>query len=172
MTPYQLAKALGKSVSSISYHLNILEKAGLIEQSRIRIKGNLIEKFYRATAKVFIISYTLSEGLVPGSEDIAKWSKEICRMAVSSLKAFGYNISAEDREELQSLIERYAALEKIAYEKVISRQISPINIKGPPLQLLLDLLAHAYLYRDPEYVEILDRISNRLSKVEKLMSEG
>ena len=66
MTACQLARMLEKNVSSISYHLNALEEAGLVVQSRSHVKGNLIEKFYHATANKFIISYTLSEGLVPG----------------------------------------------------------------------------------------------------------
>jgi len=164
MSPYQLAKALGKNVSSIVHHLNALEKAGLVEQSEVRVKGNLIERYYRAAAKVFIISYTLSEGLVPGSEDIAKWSREICRRAVSRLEAFGYHVPPEKAGV--SLLERYAALGKRAFEDIISKQVSPVNIKGPSLQLLLDLLAHVQLYRNPEYVELMEKISQMLKQAE------
>jgi len=166
MSPYQLAKALGKSVSSIVHHINALEKAGLVEQSETRVRGNLIERYYRATAKVFIISYTLSEGLVPGSEDIAKWSKAICRRAVSRLEAFGYHIPPGEEEKWFNLIERYAALGKKAFEDVISRQVSPVNIKGPSLQLLLDLLAHVQLHRNPEYLELVEEISEMLRQAE------
>ena len=56
MTPCQLARLLEKNVSSISHHLNVLEKAGLVKQTRTLVKGNLVEKFYRAAAKNFIIS--------------------------------------------------------------------------------------------------------------------
>lgn len=166
MSPYQLAKALGKNVSSIVHHLNALEKAGLVEQSEVRVRGNLIERYYRAAAKVFIISYTLSEGLVPGSEDIAKWSREICRRAVSRLEAFGYHVPPEKADEWVSLLERYAALGKRAFEDIISKQVSPVNIKGPSLQLLLDLLAHVQLYRNPEYVELMEKISQMLKQAE------
>jgi|GEM_PF-398403 len=167
MTAYQLAKALGKSVSSIVYHLDMLEKAGLVEQSRVNIKGNLIERFYRATAKMFIISYVLSEGLIPGSEDIAKWSKEVCKRAVSSLESFGYHIPPEEEEKWVKLMERYMTLEKMAYEEVISRQIAPTNVKFPSLQLVLNVLAHATLHRNPEYIELMNEISEELIKREE-----
>ncbi|HDN01991.1 MAG TPA: ArsR family transcriptional regulator, partial [Candidatus Bathyarchaeota archaeon] len=127
MSPCQLARALGKNVSSITYHLNTLEKAGLVEQCEVRIRGNIIERYYRATAKMFVISYTLSEGLVPGSEDIAKWSREICKRAANSLRAFGYHVPNENVKEWTDLIERFTTLEKKAYEHVISKQVSPIN---------------------------------------------
>jgi len=149
-------------VSSISYHLNALEKAGLVEQSRTSVKGNLVEKFYRATAKKFIISYTLSEGLIPGSEDIAEWSKEICRQAVSSLEAFGVHKSPGEKDKWLRLMEKYTSLKEIAYEKVISEQVSSTNAGFPALQMVLDFLAHAYLYRNPEYIEVMKEISQEI----------
>lgn len=172
MTPCQLAKVLGKNVSSISHHLTALERAGLVEQSMTRVKGNLIEKFYRATAKMFIISYTLSEGLVPGSEDIAKWSREICKQAISSLASFGYNMPPERMSSLLELIEKHVALEKIAFEEVISKQVSPTHVGHPALQLLLDLLAHIYLYKNPEYREIMDKILKELRREERKNCQG
>lgn len=162
MTACQLARILEKNVSSISYHLNLLEKAGLVEQSRTKIKRNLVEKFYSATAKKFIISYTLSEGLVPGSEDIAKWSKEVCNDAVKSLKAFGYDLPSEKEHEMSELIERYSSLEKFAFEKVISDQKTPVPVSRSALRLLLSLLTDIRLHNDPEFMQILDGIFSNL----------
>lgn len=172
MTPYQLAKALGKNVSSIMYHLNSLEKAGLVEQSRSVVKGNLIERFYRATAKMFIISYTLSEGLVPGSEDIAKWSREICKNAVTSLEAFGYDIPTEKTEKLLGLIEKYSSLEKVANEEVISQQKAPVHVNRPALRLLISLLKNVHLYQNSEFLKLLDEISTELKDEAKRAVRG
>jgi DNA-binding transcriptional ArsR family regulator len=166
MTACQLAKALDKNVSSISYHLNALEQAGLVKQSRTAVKGNLIEKFYQATAKDFIISYTLSEGLVPGSEDIAKWSKEVCRGAVKNLEAFGYVISKDKEENMLRLIEKYANLEHIAFEELISEQKIPIQEGGPSLGLLLKLMTNIRLHERLEFTKLLNEISVEL-KVKK-----
>ncbi|MEM2935680.1 MAG: helix-turn-helix domain-containing protein [Candidatus Bathyarchaeia archaeon] len=163
MSPFQLAKILSKHVSSISYHLNALEEAGLVELSRTEVKGNLVERFYRATARKFIISYTLSEGLVPGSEDVAKWTKEMCHRAATNLAAFGYSIPPVEMDEWAELIERYAALEKAASEEVISGQISPTCLESPVLKLLLDVLTRVHLHRNPEYFEIIEKISQKLS---------
>jgi DNA-binding transcriptional ArsR family regulator len=162
MTAFQLAKALDKNVSSISYHLNALEEAGLVKQSRTAVKGNLIEKFYQATAKDFIISYTLSEGLVPGSEDIAKWSREVCRGAVRNLGSFGYTISKDKEEKLLELIERYAKLEQINFEELISAQKMPIQEGGPSLGLLLKLMTNIRLRERPDFTKLIDEISVEL----------
>jgi len=170
MPPCQLAKILNKHVSSISYHLNALEEAGLVELSRTEVKGNLVERFYRATARMFIISYTLSEGLVPESEDVAKWTKEICHRAAANLAAFGYPIPLEEMDEWAELIERYVALGKVASEEVISGQISPTRLESPVLKLLLDVLTHVHLHRNPEYFETIEKISKKLSiKEEKVI---
>lgn len=167
MTPYQLAKAFGKNVSSIMHHLNALEKAGLVEQSRSVVKGNLIEKFYRATAKMFIISYTLSEGLVPGSEDIAKWSREVCESAVKSLEAFGYGVPKEKVDKLLGLMERYASSEQVAFEEVITQQRQPVHLSHPALRLLVSLLTSVRLYQSSEFLELLEEISAQLTMEKK-----
>jgi len=162
MTCCQLAKALDKNVSSISYHLNALEQAGLVKQSRTVVKGNLIEKFYQSAAKDFIISYTLSEGLVPGSEDIAKWSKEVCRGAVKSLEAFGYVIPKDKEEKMLRLIEKYASLEHVVFEGLISEQKTPIQTDEPSLGLLLHIMMNIRLQERPDYTKILEEISLEL----------
>jgi DNA-binding transcriptional ArsR family regulator len=162
MTVCQLAKTLDKNVSSISYHLNALEQAGLVEQNRTAIKGNLIEKFYQATAKDFIISYTLNEGLIPGSEDIAKWSKEIRLGVLKSLGVFGYAVSKEKEERLLKLIEKYANVESATFEGLISEQKMPIQASHPSQKHLLHLLMNIRLHKSPEFTKLLNKIFNEL----------
>jgi len=164
MTAFQLAKLLEKNVSSISYHLNALEKAGLVEQTRVSVKGNLVEKFYRAAAEKFIISYTLSEGLVPGSEDIAQWSKDVCTGAINSLRAFGYDLAKDEEERLLELVEKYSTLEKIAFEEIISQQKMPVKVDRPALRLLLSLLTNVRLHRDSDFTRLLQAIHAILEK--------
>jgi DNA-binding transcriptional ArsR family regulator len=165
MTPCQLARLLEKNVSSISHHLNVLEKAGLVEKTRTVVKGNLVEKFYRATAKKFVISYTLSEGLIPESEDIAKWSKEVCRRAVGNLPAFGYEITPEDEKGLLELVEKYSSLKHLAFEEIISQQKKPVSVTGPPLRMLLSLLESVQLYENEEFIQVMNSLSEKLKSL-------
>ncbi|MCD6464944.1 metalloregulator ArsR/SmtB family transcription factor [Candidatus Bathyarchaeota archaeon] len=158
MTACQLAKILGKNVSSISHHLSVLEKAGLIEQTRTSVKGNLVEKYYRASAQRFIISYTLSEGLVPGSEDISKWNKEICKKAAENMDIFGFKVPDEKKKKIQDLIERYASLKNMTFENLISRQRESAEIIRPAIKLLISVLTSVLLFKNPEYQRIMEKL--------------
>jgi DNA-binding transcriptional ArsR family regulator len=46
----QVAEKLGLSPSKLYYHVNLLEKHGLVEVVDTRVVANMIEKIYRATA--------------------------------------------------------------------------------------------------------------------------
>ena len=171
LTAFQLAKILRKNVSSVAHHLNALEKAGLIEQTRKSIRGNLVEKFYRSAAQKFIISYTLSEGLVPGSEEVATQSREIYEGTVESFSSFGYMISNEDEEKLSELIERYSSIKRIAYEDIISSQRKTTSIKLAALKLALEILTSLQLRSDSELENVLDQIHCILEKNKKKLGE-
>lgn len=162
MTACQLARMLGKNVSSISHHLSLLENAGLVEQTRTVVRRNLVERYYRATAQKFIISYTLSEGLIPGSEDISKWNKEICKIAAENIGIFGFEVPDEKISRIKSLIERYASLENMTFEYVISRQKGSAEINRPAMRLLISLLTNAFLFQNPEYTQLMKEICNEV----------
>jgi len=167
MTACQLAKMLGKNVSSISHHLSVLEKAGLIKQTRTLVKGNLVERYFRASAQRFIISYTLSEGLIPGSEDISRWNKEICRNAAENLGIFGFEVSKDKIDRIQRLIERYSMLRNRTFEHVISRQKRSAEIRKPAMRLLVSLLTNAFLYRNSEYLRVIREFCEEIGIDEK-----
>ena len=162
MTACQLARMLNKNVSSISYHLSALEKAGLIEQTRTVVKGNLVERYYQATAQKFIISYTLSEGVIPGSEDISKWNKEICRIAAENLGIFGFKTCEERRDKIKRLIEKYASLERMTLEHLISKQKDSAKIIKPAMSLLLSLLTNALLLKNPNYLQVMEELCKEI----------
>jgi len=167
MTACQLAKMLGRNVSSISHHLSVLERAGLIKQTRTLVKGNLVERYYRALAWRFIISYTLSEGLIPGSEDISRWNKEICRNAAENLGIFGFEVPKDKIDKVQRLIERYSILRNRIFERVISRQKRSAEIKKPAMSLLVSLLTNAFLYRNSEFLRVIREFCEEIGIDEK-----
>jgi len=162
MTACQLAKILGKNVSSISHHLSLLEKAGLVKRTRTLVKGNIIERYYQASAQKFIISYTLSEGLAPESEDILKWKREICRGVVDKASLFGFDVPEEKKNKVQRLVEKYASLKHATLERVISRQKESSEIIKPEMRLLISLLTDALLSRNDEYLQVIWEICNEI----------
>lgn len=62
MTSAQLAEALEETIPRLQYHIHELQKAELIEVVESLIRGNLLQKVYRARARY----YTLAHGLLSG----------------------------------------------------------------------------------------------------------
>lgn len=77
MTVSQLAEALGKTPQAVYHQIGILQKVGMVEQSReVRVK-NFIETYYRATAEVFLFQ----DGEVPKAESEKMWSGALAALA-------------------------------------------------------------------------------------------
>src|SRR3954463_2765977 len=55
----QVAARLGEGTTKLHYHMNELERNGLVELVETRQKGNLIEKYYRAVAGFFRVDPAL-----------------------------------------------------------------------------------------------------------------
>jgi DNA-binding transcriptional ArsR family regulator len=168
MTPAQLAKVFDKPVSSIVHHLNVLEKAGLVTLARTVQRGNIIKRFYSATARAFVISYTLEDSLDPRLEDVARWSSELCRMAASRLTAFGYELPDVQLDCFTKLVERFTKLEREAFERVISRQTAPTGLEKPALKLLVRLLTQYELSKSPGFKALIGEISKLLEASDRV----
>lgn len=55
----QVAALLGQGTTKLHYHMQELERNGLVELVETRQKGNLIEKYYRAVAEFFRVDPAL-----------------------------------------------------------------------------------------------------------------
>jgi putative molybdopterin biosynthesis protein len=55
----QLGKALGEHPAWIRHHLKILEKAGLVKLSEVKISDGYIEKYYQSTAPAYLFQELL-----------------------------------------------------------------------------------------------------------------
>jgi len=54
-----LGQALGEHPAWIRHHLKLLEQAGLVELVSVQVSGGVVEKFYQATARLFILQQTI-----------------------------------------------------------------------------------------------------------------
>jgi DNA-binding transcriptional ArsR family regulator len=145
-----LAKTLEKSHSSILHHLNLLKKAGLVEETRTEKVRNLVQTYYQSTAKRFIISYTLSESLGE-VVDIIHPTKNMVQEILEGLETFGIEVAEENREEAAELIGRFLRSHQRAFEETIDQQVEPLNIRRHFQRRIIQLLTRIRLSDDQEY---------------------
>ena len=162
MSIYQLAKALNKPVSAISYHLRLLESSGLIEKYKEVVKGNLIEKYYRATAKRYIISYSLSDKI--NVNQISDWSYQKALEASKGLRYFGYSIDKDNIDKVAKIFRDFLLLKRKVLEELARSQVQNADINGFSFSLLLEVLEHLQLFNSREYVKLLKELNKILKK--------
>ena len=90
---------LGLPRQKVNYHLRALEDAGLVEHVEDRQKGGMKERIVRATARHYLISPTVLDGLAGTPEAVAD------RMSADHLAA----VSARTISEVGELSRRAAA---------------------------------------------------------------
>lgn len=159
-----LAKALDKSHSSIIYHLNLLRKAGLVEETRVERKGNLVQTYYKSTAKKFIISYSLSDSLSRDAGEILNWRREMLRKTLEGFQAFGIEVPEEEREQVLELLDVCYVREQKAFEEAIEQQVNPTKLERPVHSAIVRLLTQISLSQDEEHAEKIDELGNLLRR--------
>lgn len=78
-TGQQLAQLLELARSKVHYHLNELEKNGLIRVAKTEVKNGIIQKFYRAVAW----SFTPGDNLLPHRSEVENYLRETTVNALS-----------------------------------------------------------------------------------------
>ncbi|MBS7611152.1 winged helix-turn-helix transcriptional regulator [Candidatus Bathyarchaeota archaeon] len=159
MSTNQLAKILDKPASSIDHHLKVLKAAGLIELTSERRRGNIIERFYKASARHYIVSYSLSEKAESSFKD---WNEKLSEDVALLIQSFGYNIS--DISKLTRLIEEFNAFKRMVFEDLASSDVNPSALKPPASFLLMDILTHLELYRSEKYRKLMDELLSIVSR--------
>ncbi|UJF34121.1 ArsR/SmtB family transcription factor [Paenibacillus hexagrammi] len=101
-TGQQLAKLLGMARAKVHYHLNELEKHGLISVVRTELKNGILQKFYRAVARGFVPG----EELLPFVSEVENYYREttLSVLARARLRAIeapeeAFQIPSSDRAQ-------------------------------------------------------------------------
>jgi DNA-binding transcriptional ArsR family regulator len=118
LTVNQIAEKLGLTPSKLYYHINLLEKHGLIQEVDSIIKANIIEKIYWITAYEFKID-----------EHLCNFSTPVGQQSIMTTMLTPIDTTREDI--LRSLEARATALEQGAEEHprqvVIYREVRNIS---------------------------------------------
>jgi hypothetical protein len=82
-TTKQLAVLLGENPTKLYHHVELLEKVGLVRLVKTRLKRGIVEKYYRAVAREFLVDRHLLER----SKGTRKATKGYEALFLSALKA-------------------------------------------------------------------------------------
>lgn len=141
LTVNQIAEKLGVQASNLYYHVNLLEKHGLIQIVETAVKANIIEKKYWITA----YQYDLSE-------DLCNFATPLGRESVSTSMVAPIETTREDI--LRSLQARTAALDQGA--QAHPRQV----IIYRELRRIPDELADKFIERLKEITKEFEAFKN------------
>ena len=110
----EIGEKLGLNASKLYYHLNLMEKAGIIKVEDTKIISGIMEKYYRAIAK----RIQIASDLLLSDTDTGK--KNINQVLLSTLEA-------TEKDIKRSLNALYAELEEDTHVIFISRQLSHLT---------------------------------------------
>ncbi len=99
-----IARALNVNPGSIHYHLKELEKHGLVRQVREEVKGGIVKKYYRSSAKRIMFD---SPSLNKAVQNETFTTEEFIWRFIRSIEYLGYHLPPENREAAEELLLRY-----------------------------------------------------------------
>ena len=157
----QLAKALGKSHSSIIHHLKLLKEAGLVEETRTEKVRNMVVSFYQSTARRFMISYSLGETLDKEGQDIP-WQEGNIQYLLDGLSAFNIHVAEADIETARRLLNTYFLRDQKAFEEALDLQSEDAELRSFHRFRVINLLKRLKLSEDQDYIRVLGELRELL----------
>ncbi len=148
MSVSEIAKVLKINPGSAHYHLKELEKHGLARMVGEETKGNVVKKYYRASARNFYMNGSRFKMLRPGEADPMD---EFHDRLIGLMSPFGYDISPEKAGPLKDAMKRYDKRKK---ELLTQIQDAGIEKMESDRLLLGDAYHVAWLLKEIEDEEL------------------
>lgn len=161
MSTTGLAKALGKSHSSIVHHLSLLKEAGLVEETRSEKVRNMVQPFYRSVGRRFHISYSLSEALAD-DEDYSAWQEASIQRLVDGLEAFDLHVPEGKEDRIKELIQTCYLREQKAFEESLEQRKKPVKLGRHASMSLVRIISHIKLAHDNEHKKAIEELQELL----------
>jgi|SRR5271157_86772 len=144
MSVTEIAKTLKINPGSAHYHLKELEKRGLVKIVREETKGNMVKKYYRASARNFYLNGSRFKTLSPG--EINPMDEYFDRL-FKLMSPFGYNIPPEKAGAIKDAFMRY---DKRRKEIILQIQDMGIEKNESDRLLVTDAYSVAIRFREIE----------------------
>ncbi|MCD1295673.1 ArsR family transcriptional regulator [Methanocella sp. CWC-04] len=154
----ELAKALGVNPGSIHYYLKEMERLGLAIQVREEVKGNIVKKYYRATARNFYLDGSRFNVASPG--DINPMEDFIDRL-MGTITHFGYDLPDERSEALKASLLKYDRRKKEILREIQQAGLENVEQDG---QVVSDAYHVAIILREIEDEE-LNAVRNEIREL-------
>jgi len=164
LSPADIVKKTGKNFSSIAYHLDLLEKAGLIAKTRTEVIQNKIQPFYRAKAWNFHVSYSLDD-TQSGDEEYRAWQEDLTRRLLNGLGAYGVVIPEPKKPRVSELLRTLYIYEKKEYEEQIDARVADISLEPHVGKTLSHMLSYMRLRANRDYAASADELYKILRAV-------
>jgi DNA-binding transcriptional ArsR family regulator len=144
-----ISRMLNINPGSTHYHIKELEKHGLVKQVREEIKGGVVKKYYRSTARRIIFDTSDFNSI---DQEYAK-SDPIDRL-ITSIEYLGYHIPPDSLGDARELLLRYDMRVKdiLAGLEIIGQEVpgDDIPIHRSSFYLILSIKSRD----DPELCKI------------------
>jgi DNA-binding transcriptional ArsR family regulator len=151
MSISEMARSLNINPGSVHYHLKELERHGLARLVREEVKGGIVKKFYRATAKRLLLD--IPDFNVRGPIDSDPMHDYIGRL-IRSIEYLGYVLPPENTEDARDLLHRYDNRMKALMLDMDGVGLENVEDNGIILKNATNLIMSIKIKNDPELARI------------------
>jgi DNA-binding transcriptional ArsR family regulator len=153
-----IARSLDMNPGSVYYYLKELEKHGLVRQVREEIKGGIVKKYYRSTARRIVLE--LPEF---GSRDspAAAPAPDYLQRLIRSIEYLGYHLPPDNLEDANDLLTRYDKRMRSLMIELQNAGLEKVEENGFVLESAYNLVLSIKAKDDPE----LNRIYAEFGKL-------
>jgi DNA-binding MarR family transcriptional regulator len=153
-----IARSLGFNPGSVHYHLKELEKQGLVRQVRQEIKGGIVKKYYRSTAKRICLESPDFNDELHFDVDL---SDEFNENLIHTMEGLGYVVSEADKADAKEMLIRYDKRIKALLKEVHNPELDTSGTDGMMVRYASMLIVQMRAMDDPE----LGRINSQFSQL-------
>lgn len=158
-----IARSLGINPGSAHYHLKELEKQGLVRQVRQEIKGGIVKKYYRSTARRICLESPDFDDALHLDIDL---SGEPAGRLIRAMEPLGYSVAEENYAEAREVLFRYDRRMKEICKDVYRYDFDDAGVDGTAARQACMFLVNMRVINDPELASINTIFSKLFSRIE------